>query len=31
VGDPKASRLDADGESSNSIQDRIRRLRGNRR
>jgi hypothetical protein len=31
VGDPKASRLDADGESSKSIQDRIRRLRGNRR
>ena len=31
VGDPKASRLDADGESSKSIRDRIRRLRGNRR
>jgi hypothetical protein len=31
LGGPKASRLDADGESSASIQDRIRRLRGNRR
>jgi len=31
AGGPKASRLDADGESSASIQDRIRRLRGNRR
>jgi Type II secretion system protein C len=31
LGSPNASRLDADGESSASIQDRIRRLRGNRR
>jgi hypothetical protein len=31
MGGPNASRLDADGESSKSIQDRIRRLRGNRR
>jgi hypothetical protein len=31
MGGPKASRLDADGESSKSIEDRVRRLRGNRR
>lgn len=31
VGGPKASKLDADGESAASIEDRIRRLRGNRR
>jgi len=31
MGGPKASRLDADGESSESIRARVRRLRGNRR